>query len=565
MIGSLALSGGLSYRGKLFPVSVIAEAARHGVAPPRDMERARHRPEVSNAPDFLRVLWRRKWLVLAPVILVPLVAVLLSLQSDDRYEASADLVLSRQNLAGSLVGIDDPTLGQPERVIETQAELARTPVVVERTLTAAGVSDLTVDDFLDNSSVTGRSDADLLAFSVRDRDDDRAEQLATAYAQQFLRYRRELSTTAIADARERVQEQLDELEATGQKRTIPYRDLSETAQQLLTLESLQGSDASVVRPATGADQVEPRPRRNGLLGLVVGLAIGIGLAFLAEAFDTRVRSENDIEEVLDVPLLARLPEPPRRFRRTSRLVTLGEPFGADAEPFRILRSNLDIANIETGARSVMFTSGVEGEGKSTVVANLAVTLARTGRRLVLVDLDLRRPSLGRFFDLDNRSGVADVILGGVELDDAVVPVTIGGVGWNGRGPSPAGQSAEPGTSFAFLPAGRAGSVPSNPGSLVGTQALRDVLSALEDRSELVLIDAPPLLPVGDAGALSTDVDAIVLVTHRNVIRRTTLAEVRRILDACPAAKLGFVLTGAEIDPQFGSGDYDRSGQRKPVS
>src|SRR5207247_6981470 len=120
----------------------------------------------------------------------------------------------------------------------------------------------------------------------------------------------------------------------------------------------------------------------------------------------RVRKAEEIAEQLGIPLLARLPQPSRGLRNKNRLAALEEPDGAAAEAFRMLRTNLDFVNIDRSAKTIMVTSAVESEGKSTTIANLAVTLARSGRRVVLVDLDLRRPYLDRFFGLGGRPGVA---------------------------------------------------------------------------------------------------------------------------------------------------------------
>jgi tyrosine-protein kinase len=206
---------------------------------------------------------------------------------------------------------------------------------------------------------------------------------------------------------------------------------------------------------------------------------------------------------------------------------------------------------------------VAGEGKSTVVANLAVTLARTGRRLVVVDLDLRRPRMGEFFGVSGRPGVMEAVLGSVDLDDAVVPVAIGSGEWNGHAPRAGAGGTGQGAVFELLSAGRL-AIP-NPGALAGTRALRDLLTALEDRAELVLIDSPPLVPVGDALALSTTVGGLVLVANLNMARRPTLVEVRRILDSCPATKLGFVLTGAKADRSVVAGGYVRAAEKERVS
>lgn len=514
--------------------------------------RAGERGDGPSLADYLRVLSRRRWIVLEALLLVPLAAVLFSLNQERLYESSAEVLLSRENVAANLTGATDPRLfEQADRIAQTQARLARVPAVVEATLDAAGRDDLTVEEFLDNSEVSASTNADILVFRVTDPARAQARRLATEYAREFTDYRRELDTASIASARREVQQRITELEASGERRTALHTSLVEKEQQLATLEALQTSNASVVREATETEQVQPRVIRNGILGLMLGLVIGVALAFLAEAIDTRVRSADEIADRLGLPLLGRLPEPARSLRNKDQLAMLTKPSGVEAEAFRMLRTNLAFSLMERDARTIMITSAVEQEGKSTSVANLAVALARAGQRVALVDLDLRRPYLGRFFGLDGAPGVTQVALGQVDLHEALVPfVADGSGGWDVR--STAAHEATnggrrvDGTVF-LLPAG---ALPPNPGEFVATQALADVLARLREEMDFVLIDSPPLLHVGDAMVLSARVDAVVVVTRANLVRRRTLEELRRVLDGIPAQKLGFVLTGAEEEAGY---------------
>ena len=234
--------------------------------------------------------------------------------------------------------------------------------------------------------------------------------LATSYAGQFTLFRRELDTASLERARTEVASRISVLKSSGEQSSALYADLVNKEQQLRTMEALETSNAFLVRSANDVVQVQPRPTRNGVLGLALGVVFGIMLAFLWEAVDTRLRSAEEISERLQLPLLARLPSPPKAIRNENGLVMLRDPTGIQAEAFRMLRTNLEFANLERGARTIMFTSAVEGEGKSTTVANLAIALARAGRHVILVDLDLRRPFINRFFAMNGHAGVTDVAL-----------------------------------------------------------------------------------------------------------------------------------------------------------
>jgi Mrp family chromosome partitioning ATPase len=287
--------------------------------------------------------------------------------------------------------------------------------------------------------------------------------------------------------------------------------------------------------------------------------IGIVLAFIWETLDTRVRKAEEIAEQLGLPLLARLPQPRRGLRNKNRLATIDDPNGAAAEAFRMLRTNLDFTNIDRAAKTIMVTSAVESEGKSTTIANLAVTLARGGRRVALVDLDLRRPYLDRFFDLQGAPGLTQVALGHVELDQALarIPIAVdhraashelnGHQNGNGNG---SGSPLE-----AILEVLPAGPIPPDPGEFSGSHAVEAILKELSGRADFVLVDAPPILHVGDAMALSAHVDGLIVVGRLKVVRRPMLAELRRLLAVAPATKLGVVVTGAQGEEGYGYGSY----------
>jgi len=505
--------------------------------------------------DYLDVARRRKWIILQALLLVPAAAVAFSLTQTKLYQGTAEVLLSRQNLAAALTGTQDPNLYQEEnRLAQTQTDLAGVPEVARRVLRRTQITDRTAAELLDATAISARTNSDLLQFRVTDRDPAIAASLATAYAQTFTEYRRELDSAPIQRARREVETNLEGLRAEGETRGALYANLVNKLQQLSTLEALQTSNAYVVREAEAGTQVQPRPKRNAILGLLLGLVLGIGLAFLREAFDTRVRTAEEIGERLGLPLLARLPKPPKKLQKDDRLVMLADPTSVHAEAFRILRTNLDFARLDRSVRSIVITSAVELEGKSTTIANLAVALARSGERVILADLDLRRPYVERFFDLHG-PGLTDVALGRAELDEALVPILIpGALGRNGTvvGAYDTVRDLDPERpgSLQVLPVGP---LPPDPGEFVGSRRLEAILAELRERADTVLLDAPPVLHVGDAMTLSTKVDGLIVVTRLDVVRRHMLTELRRHLAASPTVKLGFVLTGAGDGQNYGYG------------
>jgi capsular exopolysaccharide synthesis family protein len=268
--------------------------------------------------------------------------------------------------------------------------------------------------------------------------------------------------------------------------------------------------------------------------------LGIALAFLREATDTRIRSAAEIGERLGLPLLGRIPEPSRRARAGYDLEMLAEPHGVSAEAFRMLRTSVELANVNQRDRLIMVTSALQEEGKTTTVSNLAVAMARAGRHVILVDLDLRRPAVDRFFGLEGARGVTDVVLGDTTLDEALRPATLGEFDDSVSSPG----------SLYVLPAG---TLPPDPGEWVGNVVVGDLLESLVERADVVLVDTPPILHVGDAMALSAHIDAMLFVVRLSIARRPAMSEARRLLDTSPTKKLGFIVTDAahEMDPNAG--------------
>ena len=222
----------------------------------------------------------------------------------------------------------------------------------------------------------------------------------------------------------------------------------------------------------------------------------------------------------------------------------------------MLRTNLEFTTLGKQVRSVMITSAIEEEGKSTTIANLAVALARAGKRVILVDLDLRRPYLDKFFELRGRPGITQVALGRATLNDALVRVPITPIEPSARlsprydtRPSQNGN----GTTQGRLAVLGSGPIPPDPGEFVAAAVLTEILEELCEIADIVLVDAPPLLHVGDAMVLSAKVDAAVLVAKMETIRRPMLTELHRLLQSAPTLKLGFVVTGAEAEEGYGYG------------
>ena len=452
--------------------------------------------------SYLRVLRRRKWIIVVCMVVVPTTAYFYSARQPAQYQSSAQVYLSSQDLAGALTGISSAYVDQA-RLADTAASLAHVPAVAQDAIASARVKGITAGGLLGSTSVVPQPGTDILTFTVTNHQPDRAELLANAYAKAFTRYRGRLDSDAVRRARTELKGRLQALEASGRARSPLATSLRDKDQQLATLEALQTSRTYVISTADGAAKVSPQPRRDAMIGLFLGLVLGIGLALLLEALDTRVRSVAEIGEYLKIPQIGSVSPPPKKLLKNDQLVMMAQPRGPQAEEYRVLRTNLDFASLATDEiKTVLITSSVEQEGKSTVASNLAIALARSGKRTCLVDLDLRRPYLDRFFHLLHLRGITDVALGNATLDEALIEFDLL-TGLQGLHSAPLQRSAaatdgDPGRLDVLV----SGPLPPDPGEFVGTRRLADILTALRSGYDIVVLDSPPLLRVGDAMTLS---------------------------------------------------------------
>lgn len=509
-------------------------------------------PEETRLSHQLRILRRGAWLIVLTTAVFAAAAVVLSARQNDLYQASADVFLGSETSTDLTLA---PSANDPQRELSTQARLARLPAVAANALEDAGV-EAPPASLLGSSSVTTAGDADILTFTVAYPSPELTARLATAYARAYTDYRRRVDTRALAEARKRIELQLKQLREDGVSRTSRlYLALDQRRGEIRTVETLRGSKALVVRTASAPVQIAPKPRRNGILGGFLGFFLGIALVLARNALNTRVRTPEEIQERLKLPLLALVPDISGRRRDSAALTMLTDPRASQAEAFRVLATNLEFTNIDAGARTIMITSAKRGEGKSTVLANLAAAFARRGQRVVLADLDLRLPKVGTLFGLDHGPGTTDVALGSVTADEALVRVPLMDLAPSGSERSREGNGAvesraAPAGTLDVLPAG---TLPPDASEFIASPRVGKLVAQLAERADIVLLDAPPILQVSDALALTTHVDALVAVSRLTVARRPLLNELRRVLESSPIVNLGVVVTGAAAGEGYGYG------------
>ncbi|MEO0124081.1 MAG: polysaccharide biosynthesis tyrosine autokinase [candidate division WOR-3 bacterium] len=294
-------------------------------------------------------------------------------------------------------------------------------------------------------------------------------------------------------------------------------------------EAMQISQARIIDHAIIPDRpVEPKPKQNAILGFLLGLLIGIGGAFLLEYIDTTIKTTKEIEELTGISVLASVPLV--KNKNHIDIPTIHEPHSDIAEAYRILRTNISFSAAARPIKSLLITSTIPQEGKTTTTLNLGITLSQQGHKVVIIDCDFRRPKLHIYFrDIvkDNHNGLTDVLINRIKLKDAIVK--------------------SPFENLYFI---TSGTIPTNPAELLGSNRMLDTLGELKNNFDYVLIDAPPALGIADARVLGKICDAILVVVMSGKTSRDAVLEVKDELERAGEKIIGYVLNGVDVTQRY---------------
>lgn len=483
----------------------------------------------------LGTLSERRRLIFATVLVVTLAVLLYSLSREDRYAATAKLLISQpQSILGGPAPVD------PDRLARTNLELIELESVAERvrgTLTIRNRT-FTTDQLLDKLEAEVENDSDVIALEVRDRDPQVAASIANAFATEYVAFRRSTSRQVTEEAIALAQRQLAEL-SPGQQRGRRGQTIERRLRDLQLSAAQQSGNVDVVKRAgVPDDPVSPRPVLATLLALPAGLLLGLLLAGLVSLLDRRLKREEQVEAVTGLPIVAAIP------RRAARLVPRkGSGVWADpleAEAYGRLATNLRFFNFDRSVRTVLVTSAIPEEGKTTVTLRLAAALAGAGQGVLALEGDLRRPTFAEHFTLQFPHGLSGVLIGSTPFEDVVTRVHT-----SYALAAPAEEGDDAWTAAPYIEVLPAGVVPPNPGELLASNALQGVLRASRERADVVLIDSAPLVPVGDAVSLANAVDGVLLVVQLGRSRRDEVRRALKLLGTLRSKVIGIVVTNAE--------------------
>ncbi len=260
----------------------------------------------------------------------------------------------------------------------------------------------------------------------------------------------------------------------------------------------------------------PRVGLNLALGALVGLVVGLGLAFFIEYLDTSVKTMEDVESLLGVPVLAIIP-------KNIKLLHQEPGDTPDAEAYRILRTNIEFNRKNPEANAISMVSGGPGEGKSTTLANLAFTSAQGGYTTLIVDADLRRPVQHSLFDLSNKVGLTNYLTTDMQLEDVIIPTSV--------------------ENLSLLPSGI---LPSDAVGILNSQRMSDMIAEVKTRYDIVFFDSPPMLGVSDASVLASEVDQTIIVVQHRRFPRAMLTRVKQAVLGVGGTVLGVVLNNVDL-------------------
>ena len=435
--------------------------------------------------ELLQVV-RRRWLLIAGCALVALaMAGVFIARATPEYTSTTRLFVSTPQTDGT-----DAYQGGlfSQQRVSSYATLITGQAIAERVVERLDL-DASAGDIADKLDATVVPETVILQVQATDPDPEQAQRIAQATASEFVAY-------------------VGQLETVGRDRRAPIT-------------------VTVVDRATLPEEpTSPNIPRTLALALLLGLLIGVGAALLRETLDTSVRTSDELEKETEAPVLGSIPYDSAASK--SPLVTQIGLLAPRTEAFRVLRTNLQFVDVDATRKTLVVTSSLPEEGKTTTAINLSLTLAIAQHRVLLIEGDLRRPRVADYMGLPATVGLTSVMIGRSSLAEAVQQ-----------------------TSNSFLDVLTSGPIPPNPAELLQSQAMSDMLSELRASYDIVLIDAPPLLPITDAALLASQADGAILVVRS---KKTTRDQVKRAVDrlqGVDARLLGTVLTMTPVRSQEG--------------
>ena len=505
--------------------------------------------------QYLNILWKWLWLIVLAVVIAATASYLASRAATRLYQTKTTLLIGPGTQDLNLNSYD---LYIGQMLAQNYAELATREPVLKGVVESLGLERDWIS-LVDQVTAAPVPNTNLIEVSVVDSNPQRAKVLADAIAQQlilqspsnnaidpsqvaFVKEQISDLETKIKDAGEEIKRLQQELDATNSARQIQslssqiallenkITGWQSTYSQLLLTQGGSSNTVSVLEEATTPTwPISPNTRMNVMLAAVLGLILAVGGALLVEYLDDTIKTPDDAMRTTNLPLLGAITRIDGE-QYPDKLIAATHPLSPTVEAYRVIRTNIQFSTVDHPARTLMVTSPSPSEGKSVMLANLAVVMAQSGLKTILVDTDLRRPVQHRIFGITNRNGLSNAVL---EPD---VPIT---------------ERLQE-TSIEGLSLLSSGSLPPNPAELLASERMSRIISELKEIADLVLFDSPPTLVVADAAILGSRMDGAILVNDSG---NTRTAESRRAADELRRVRVNLLGVVLNRMPLGGRGSY----------
>lgn len=498
--------------------------------------------EALNLRQVLGILRRRAPLVLLCVVLAAGAAYGISKHETKEYTATAALDFNNNQLDQQIAGLS-ATSSSLLAQQDSNLELVRVGDMAAKTASLLGHG-LTEEKVSQSLSIAGQGESGVVDVSSTSTSPTLAAAIANTYLGQFVKEQQSANRQFFKSALALVTKQLAGL-SPAQRFGTDGLDLQDRAHTLGLLAKLGYNNVQVAQKALApTSPSSPKTKRNTLLGAVLGLLLGLGVAFLLERLDRRIRRPEDLEAVYGLPMLGVVPKS-AAVSRSGKGAALPP---AEAEAFSLIHAQLRFFNVDRDVRTLVIASPAPGDGKTTIARHLAEAAARLGARVLLVEVDLRYPTLAQQLYVRTGPGLVDVLIGAVPMDEATQPVDL---------QAPSGELVKRWTLDVLV----AGGAPPNPGELLESHDMDVVLARANTTYDFVVIDTPPLTAVSDAYPLLTKADGVVIVGRVGHSRRDAAERLHQVLASSGARLLGVIANGSKSG---GPRPYLKAGKSAPA-
>ena len=503
--------------------------------------------ETPSFSDDLRrygsLLWRWSWLIMLSMVLAGGVAFLVSQQTTPVYQAKATVLVEQPNTLKTSVYND---VIKDERSIRTYTEMMVKAPVLDGVLEALDLDGvLSRQDLRHMVQVNLLRDTELIEVIVEDTDPERAAAIANTIVTEFSQQIQSLQAERYSESKSNLESQmaalqveLDQVAARLEEQPEPAeKDRLETLQaqyremyayllqgyeEIRIIESQSTSNVIALEEAEiPTNPIRPKVLQNTLLAAIVGGMLAVGLVFLIDALDDTLRKPEDFEAI-GLPVLGVISQTEQE--SSEPIVAISDPRSLVTEAYRSLRTNIQYASIDHPIKTLLVTSPLPNDGKTTIVCNLAAVTAQGEQKVAAIDSDLRKPALHRMLQIANRRGLSEVCIQN--------PVNLNGHLQN--------------TSLSNLWVLPSGNLPPNPAELLNSQKMNLVIQQAKEKTDFVIMDSPPVLAVTDACVLASRVDGVLLVVRAGKAKKTLLQETIKRLKHVNANLLGVVVNGVNL-------------------